>query len=51
MLASSTALQPKTKAPQPFTQAFPTKGISSKNVKKEHNAYNREVLQAHAAQV
>ncbi len=42
----------KTKAPQPSTQAFPTKGNLSKNAKKkEHNADKREVLQAHAAQV
>jgi hypothetical protein len=48
---SSTALQPKAKAPQPSTQAFPTKGNSNKNVKKkEHNADKREMLQAHAAQ-
>jgi hypothetical protein len=49
---SSTVLQPKAKAPQPSTQALPTKGNSSKNVKKkEHNANKREVLQAHAIQV
>jgi len=46
------ALQPKTKAPQPSTQAFPTKGNSSKNAKKKkHNANKREVLQTHAAQI
>jgi hypothetical protein len=50
--ASSVTLQPKAKALQPSTQAFPTKGNSSKNVKKkEHNADKREVLQAHATQV
>jgi hypothetical protein len=52
MPASSTAPEPKAKAPQLSTQAFPTKGNSSKNVKKkEHNANKREVLQAHAIQV
>jgi hypothetical protein len=52
MLASSTAPQPKAKAPQPSTHAFPTKGNSSKNVKKkEHNVDKREVFQAHVAQV
>ncbi len=36
--ASSIAPQPKAKAPQPSTHAFPTKGNSSENVKKkEHN--------------
>jgi hypothetical protein len=46
------ALQPKAKAPQPSTQAFPTKGNSSKNVKKnKHNTNKREVLQTHVAQV
>jgi hypothetical protein len=50
--ASSVALQPKAKAPQPSTHVFTTKGNSSKNVKKkEHNANKREVLQAHATQV
>jgi hypothetical protein len=49
---SSIAPQPKAKAPQPSTQAFPTRGNSSKNVKKkEHNANKREVFQAHVAQV
>jgi hypothetical protein len=49
---SSATLQPKAKALQPSTQAFPTKGNSSKNVKKkEHNVDKREVFQAHAAQV
>ncbi len=44
--------QPKAKAPQPSTYAFPTKGNSSKNAeKKEHDANKREVLQAHAAQI
>jgi hypothetical protein len=43
---------PLTKAPQPSTQVFPTKGNSNKNVKKkEHNADKKEVLQAHAIQV
>jgi hypothetical protein len=52
LLASSVAPQPKAKAPQPSTQAFPTKGNSSKNVKKKkHNVNKREVLQAHAVQV
>jgi hypothetical protein len=44
--------QPKAKAPQLSTHAFPTKGNSNKNVKKkEHNVDKREVLQAHATQV
>jgi hypothetical protein len=52
LLTSFIAPQPKAKALQPSTQAFPTKGNSSKNAKKkEHNADKREVLQAHAAQV
>jgi hypothetical protein len=52
LLVSSDAPQPKAKALQPSTQAFPTKGNSSKNAKKrEHNANKREVLQAHAIQV
>jgi len=52
LLTSFAALQPKVKALQPSTQAFPTKGNSSKNVeKKEHSADNNKVLQAHAAQV
>ncbi len=39
---SSIAPQPKVKAPQPSTQAFPTKGNSNKNAKKkEHNANKR----------
>ncbi len=51
-LPTSIALQPKAKAIQPSTQALPTNGNSSKNVKKkEHNANKREVLQAHAIQV
>ncbi len=38
--------QPNTKVPQPSTQAFPTKGNSSKNAKKkEHNVDKREMLQ------
>jgi len=45
------APQPKTKALQLSTQAFPTNSNSNKNAKKkEHNA-DKEVLQAHAAQV
>jgi hypothetical protein len=49
LLASSAAPQPKAKALQPSTQALPTKGNSSKNVKKkEHNADKREVLQTYA---
>ncbi len=45
-------LSPKTKAPQPSTQAFPTKGNSNKNVKKsEQNVDKREVLEAHVVQV
>jgi hypothetical protein len=52
LLASSATPQPKAKAPQPSIQAFPTKGNSSKNVKKkEHNVNKREVFQAHAAQI
>jgi hypothetical protein len=44
--------QPKAKALQPSTPALPTKGNSSKNVKKnEHNVDKKEVLQAHAIQV
>ncbi len=51
LLASSVALQPKTKAPQPSTHVFPTKSKFSKNAKKkEHNVDKREVLQAHAVQ-
>jgi hypothetical protein len=49
---SFTILQPKAKAPQPSTQALPTKGNSNKNAKKqEHNADKREVFQAHAIQI
>jgi hypothetical protein len=52
MLTSFVAFQPKAKTLQPSTQAFPTKGNSSKNAKKkEHNVDKREVLQAHATQV
>jgi len=52
LLASSAVPQPKAKAPQPSTQALPTKGNSNKNVKKkEHIADKRKVLQAHAIQV
>ncbi len=52
MLTSSIAPQPKTKALQPSIHVFPTKGNSSKNVKKkEHNADKKEVFQAHATQV
>jgi hypothetical protein len=44
--------QPETKAFQPSTQSFSTKGNFSKNAKKkEHNVDKREVLQAHAIQV
>jgi hypothetical protein len=40
----------KAKAPQPSTQAFPTKGNSNKNAnKKEHNVDKKEVLQAYVA--
>jgi hypothetical protein len=50
--ASSNALQPKAKALQPSTQAFPTKGNSNKNPKKkDHNVDKKEVLQAHVIQV
>jgi hypothetical protein len=49
---SSVAPQPKAKAFQPSTQAFPTNDNSSKNVKKkEHNVDKREVLQALAIQI
>jgi len=52
LLTSSVALQPKVKALQPSTHAFPTKGNSSKNAKKkEHNVDKREVFQAHAVQI
>jgi hypothetical protein len=52
LLASFATLQPKANALQPSTEAFPTNGNSSKNVKKkEHNANKKEVLQAHAIQV
>jgi hypothetical protein len=52
MSASSIVPQPKAKAPQPSTQALPTKGNSNKNAtKKEHNVDKKEVLQAHAIQV
>jgi len=51
LLTSFAPFQSKAKAPQPSTQAFPTKGNFSKNVKKkEHNA-DKEVLEAHAAQI
>jgi hypothetical protein len=50
LLESFVAPQPKAKAPQPSTQAFSTKGNSSKNAKKkEHNADKGEVFQAHVA--
>ncbi len=46
---SFVAPQPNAK---PSTQAFPTKGNSSKNVKKkEHNVDKKEVLQDHATQI
>jgi hypothetical protein len=52
LLTSSVALQSKGKAPQPSTQAFPTKGNSNKNAKKkERNVDKREMFQAHAFQV
>ncbi len=45
MPTSFVALQPKAKAPQPSTLAFPTKGNFSKNAKKkEHNVNKREVF-------
>ncbi len=52
MSASSIVPQPKAKAPQPSTQALPTKGNSNKNAKKkEHNVDKKEVLQAHVIQI
>jgi hypothetical protein len=48
---SSTSPRPKAKATQPSTQDLPTKGNSSKNAKKEHNADKKQVLQTHATQV
>jgi hypothetical protein len=52
LLASSVAPQPKAKAPQPSTKAFPTKGNSNKNAKKkEHNANKKKVFQAHVGQI
>ncbi len=46
------ASKPATKAPQPSTQGFRTKGNYSKNVKKkEKNSNKKEVIQAHAIQV
>jgi hypothetical protein len=52
LLASSATPQPNAKAFQPFIEAFPTKGKSSKNdKKKEDNVDKREVLQAHAVQI
>jgi hypothetical protein len=49
---AKSALQPKTKAPQPSIQAFPTKGNFNKNAKKKkHNFNKREVLQAYVIQV
>jgi hypothetical protein len=52
LLTSFVATQPKAKASQLSTKAFPTKGNSSKiTKKKEHNVDKREVLQAHAVQV
>ncbi len=48
----SIALQPKAKAPPPSIWAFPAKGNSNKNVKKnEHNVDKEEVFQAHVAQI
>ncbi len=49
--ASFVFTQQKAKALQPSTHALPTKGNSSKNAKKEHNAGKKEVLHAHAIQV
>jgi hypothetical protein len=52
LLTFSIALKTKTKALQPSTHAFHTKGNSNKNAKKkQHNVDKREVLQAHATQV
>jgi dynactin complex subunit len=52
MLASYVTLRPKAKAFQSSTQAFPTKGNSSRNAKKKkHNVDKREVFQAHATQI
>ncbi len=49
---SSTALQPKAKAPQLSTHVFPTMGNFGKDAKKkEHNADKREVFQSHAIQI
>jgi hypothetical protein len=49
---SFTTPQSKAKAPQLSTQAFLTKGNSSKNVKKkEHNIDKKEMLEAHATQI
>jgi len=50
-MTSFVAPQPRANAPQLSTHVFPTKGNSSKNVKKEHNVDKKEVLQAHVAQV
>jgi hypothetical protein len=50
--AAFTTPQPKAKAHQPSTQAFPNKGNSNKNAKKkEHNVDKKEVPQARAAQI
>jgi hypothetical protein len=50
--SSSVTSQQKAKAPHPFTQVFPSKGNSSKNVKKkERNFDKKEVFQTHVAQV
>jgi len=51
LLACSITPQPKAKAPQPLTQAFPIKGNSNKNVKKKEHNVDKDVLQTHVAQV
>ncbi len=51
-LATSFApFQSKVKAPQPSTQAFPTKGNFSKNVKKKEHNDDKEVLEALVVQI
>ncbi len=52
LAASSVTPQLKAKAPEPSTQAFPTKGNPRKNAKKkEHYVDKREVFQTHATQI
>jgi hypothetical protein len=52
LFAFFVAPQLKAKAPQPSTQALPTKGNFSKNAKKkEHNVDKRDVLQSHVTKV